>query len=212
MKKILALLLTVIAVVCLCSCGNNSYDSSDSQQSPVNNYTGYAESQQQFTENSYDNSKNSKQPLTAKNFTTLMDSNYFLYAFWRGSPCVLFFENGGVSEFQGARLDSSLNIDYAGLSSGLGSELKVYDYSHFAIREAYGSTHYSLVYSDPNGDYVVFADDEYKEGQSLFYSQLTCMNIELMKSVWNKLLADDSFADMDSGTFDDWIKFIDSCK
>ncbi len=193
MKKLLALLLAVIAVVSLCSCSNNADG-----------------------DYSYNEPSNQNQQLNAKTFTTLMDSNAFLYAIWNGNPCAFyFFEPSGLS-FKIAHLNESFDIDYSDIptDSYWDWNLNVYDDSHFSLsNNRIESTKYtySLVHSDSKEKYVVFVDDEYKsEYDNNSEHMLIFMSHELLKSVWSKMTA----ADFDSlpKSVEEWVALIDSCK
>ncbi|MCM1365251.1 MAG: hypothetical protein NC122_05585 [Faecalibacterium sp.] len=193
MKKVLALLLAVIVAASLCSCSNDG-----------------------------GSAFKSKQPLTAENFTTLMDSNGFVCAIWGGWPYVFLVENDSTS-FRYVHFDESLDIDYTKLSVyGLNGEITVYDESHMAmsidpvVSSAYTLT-FKVAYSDPKGDYIIFIDDDYEEEETL--KPTIFMDHELLKSVWNKIYdGKEEWSSSVEGevywpsSVEEWVTLIDSCK
>jgi len=201
MKKLVALLLAVIAVVSLCSCSN----STDSDYS-------------------YNEPSNQNQQLNAKTFSLLMDSNAFLYAIWMGRPCAFYFYEPSGLSFKTAPLNESFDIDYSHISTEFYWNISVYDDSHFSISDAPIITSkytYSLFHSDSKGKYVVFVDDEYesKDEDNKSSHMLIFMSSELLKLVFNKLHEDakasgsgDSLREVWPSNAEKWIEVIDSCK
>lgn len=178
MKKVLSVLLAIIIVFSLCSCG---------QGSSGNGFTSN-NNQELLTSDSSSTSKNNQESLNAQNLIArLKGSDGFVYYLgYDGDPFALYFGDES-SRVKGVRLSDrdTLSIDYDRLASEPECYFEVYNDSHFSISQDWGDSYsFELVYSDPENRFVVFADDDYEAGDdfNLFSDAFTFMSKETMKS------------------------------
>lgn len=163
----------------------------------------------------------SAKKLTAQNFTELCDLDGYLYAFGGmfDSSVILFDSSSNKIKTQG--LNDDFSFDQEKLLDSEEVVLTVSDDQHFTLEEEWRVTrnmlrnplHFTLLYSDPDGQYVIFADDERKSKENDFlYYQTTFGNKQLVSSVINKYLQNDMHEQINTLTLEQWISFVDSCK
>lgn len=189
MKRAVALILSIIIMVfSLCSCGGKL---------PGKNNT----------------------ELTAKNFTNLADDDGYLYAFGgKFDLSVLWYDSmSNILRIRGANEDFS--FDRKKLAEAAAWNLTIYNDQQFSFdlspyenyqREPWPFT---LLYSDPDGQYVIFADEENRTERGFFsHYQVTFAGKQLMQSILNKYFQNEMQNQRDTLTLEQWVSFVDSCK
>lgn len=183
MKKVIALFLAIIMIFSLCSCGV-------------------------------------KKPLNATNFMNLADSDGYLYAVGGDFDTSVLWFDSSSNKVKAEGLKDDFSFDQNRLMDSEDWLFTATDEQHFTFEKdwavklnLYNPWCFTLLYSDPDGQYVIFVDEDEKSHSSNFWGyQVTFGNKQLMSSVVNKYTQNRMYDQLDTLSLEQWISFVDSCK